>query len=525
MNKKIMNGLAAIAMISMTACSSFLDENPKSNLSSEGYLVSEAQAKSNVNYLYRTGAPTFDTGNGAYYGTNGMLGGYLTGYFKSEYAGQEQIVGESQTLSRTVSNCNSYMESLWQSAYRAINVANYSIKYTSSKYMDESVANQYIAEAKFFRAYNYFYLVKIFGDVPFYTEPFESATGDLMLSRTDKKTIYAQVVQDLKDAASVLPNKAFYDNSLRLTSNVANALLAEVYLQMSGYPINENHYADAAAAAKAVISSGKHSLTTNSDLGANSAYNKLRTIDGLPEVIYAYEYAVGISNATYRCAWAFPNAFSAYFKVTICVNVYGLVNGIENMYNDSEDLRHQPNQFFHWNYVFPGETTAKSLGATCNWYFYDADCLLNTAKGGKDANIIRYPEMLLIAAEGIAQSSGVTSEAVNYLAQVKARASMTGKTASDYSASLSALSKDAFIKEIWAERLREFPLEFKIWDDCVRTQMFPTFSADNKGKVTFVNLIGAKNGNGYTIKESDMYFPLPYSEIQRDPNLTQNTGY
>ncbi len=88
MNKKIMNGLAAIAMISMTACNSFLDENPKSNLSSEGYLVSEAQAKSNVNYLYRTGAPTFDAGNGAYYGTNGMLGGYLTGYFKSEYAGQ-----------------------------------------------------------------------------------------------------------------------------------------------------------------------------------------------------------------------------------------------------------------------------------------------------------------------------------------------------------------------------------------------------------------------------------------------------
>ena len=79
-------------------------------------------------------------------------------------------------------------------------------------------------------------------------------------------------------------------------------MLAEVYLQMSGYPINENHYADAATAAKAVISSGKHSLTANSDMGANSAYNKLRTTDGLPEVIYAYEYAVGISNATYRCA-------------------------------------------------------------------------------------------------------------------------------------------------------------------------------------------------------------------------------
>ena len=99
--------------------------------------------------------------------------------------------------------------------------------------MSETVAQKYIAEAKFFRAYNYFYLVKTFGDVPFYTEPYESATGDLYLSRTDSKTVYAQIIQDLKDAAAVLPNTAFYDNSCRVTSNVANAMLAKVYLQTS----------------------------------------------------------------------------------------------------------------------------------------------------------------------------------------------------------------------------------------------------------------------------------------------------
>ena len=524
--KKIISAFLGVSILtSLAACSSFLDENPKSDLSSEGYLVSEAQAKSNVTYLYRTGAPTFNTGNGAYYGTHGMLGGYLTGYFTSEYAGQEIIVGASQKLSRTVDDCNDQMNSLWENSYKAINVANYSIKYTSSDNMSETVAQKYIAEAKFFRAYNYFYLVKTFGDVPFYTEPYESATGDLYLSRTDSKTVYAQIIQDLKDAVAVLPNTAFYDNSCRVTSNVANAMLAKVYLQMSGYPINEDHYADAAAAAKSVISSGKHSLTPNGDLTANSAYNKLRTTDGLPEVIYAYEYEAGISYATYRAAWAFPNAFSTYFKITICDNVYGLSNGIENMYDDSEDLRHQPNQFFHWSYTFPGQTTSTSLGQTCTWYFFNEECMLSTAQSSKDANIIRYPEMLLTAAEGIARTSGVTSEAAGYLAQVKARASLTGKTAAEFEAELLLLSKDNFIKEVLAERLREFPLEFLIWDDCVRTQLYPTFSATNKGEVTFVNLIGAKNGNGYTVKESDMLWPLPYSEIQRNPNLTQNAGY
>lgn len=527
--KKIISAFLGVSMLtSLAACSSFLDENPKSDLSSEGYLVSEAQAKSNATYLYRTGAPTYDTGNGAYYGCHGMLGGYLTGYFTSEYAGQELTVGASQDLNRTADNCNDQMNDLWENAYKVINVANYSIKYTSSDNMSESVAEHYIAEAKFFRAYNYFYLVKTFGDVPFYTEPYESATGDLYLSRTDSKTVYAQIVQDLKDAAAVLPDVTFYDNGCRITSDVANAMLAKVYLQMSGYPINEDHYADAAALAKVIISSGKHSLTTSTDFSNNSAYNKLRTTDALPEVIYAYEYQAGITDsyATYRAAWAFPNAFSTYFKITICDNVYGLSNGIENMYDDSEDLRHQPNQFFHWSYTFPGQTTPTNLGQTCNWYFFNEECMLSTAQSSKDANIIRYPEMLLIAAEGLVKASGsVTAEAAGYLAQVKARVSLTGKTVSEYQNQLLTLSANDFIEEVWSERLREFPLEFLIWDDCVRTQKYPIFSATNKGQVTFVNLIGATNGNGYTIKESDMLWPLPYSEIQRNPNLTQNEGY
>lgn len=75
------------------------------------------------------------------------------------------------------------------------------------------------------------------------------------------------------------------------------------------------------------------------------------------------------------------------------------------------------------------------------------------------------------------------------------------------------------------ERLREFPLEMKIWDDCVRTGKFPQISATNKGEVQFVDLIGAKNGSGATFKATDLYWPIPVNEIQRNPNLTQNEGY
>ena len=46
-----------------------------------------------------------------------------------------------------------------------------------------------------------------------------------------------------------------------------------------------------------------------------------------------------------------------------------------------------------------------------------------------------------------------------------------------------------------------------------------------KGEVQFVDLIGAKNGSGATFKATDLYWPIPVNEIQRNPNLTQNEGY
>ena len=132
---------------------------------------------------------------------------------------------------------------------------------------------------------------------------------------------------------------------------------------------------------------------------------------------------------------------------------------------------------------------------------------------------------MLDAAESIAQSQGVTAEAAGYLAQVKARANMEGKTVAAITAELQKLGKQAFIEECWTERLREFPLEFKIWDDCLRTGKFPVISSTEKGKVTYVDLVGAKNASGATFKSSDLLWPISLNEMQRNPSLTQNEGY
>ena len=299
-------------------------------------------------------------------------------------------------------------------------------------------------------------------------------------------------------------------------------VLADVYMRLG-------QYNNAVPVLEDVIDSGMFSLTTNDDLGMNSAYNKLRANDDLPEVIYAREYDGSISNNGNVPVHAFNLASAAFFAASstgnhysLWVNVYGVSERYLNVYEDN-DLRGQMNQFFHRTYTHPVDGT--TLDMLCNWYYYDEDAILNTGVGTKDWNFYRYAETLLSAAECIAQSTGVTADAANYLAQVKARANMDGATVDEIAADLQGLGQQAFIEECWKERLREFPLEMKIWDDCVRTMKFPSISTTNKGEVQFVDLIGAQNGSGATFKDTDLYWPIPINEIQRNPNLEQNPGY
>ncbi len=520
MKKNILTMVVACAsVVGLGACSDFLDENPKSSLTGGAFYKTESQAQSNVNYLYRTGASNKLTNAGsAYIGPFASVEGTLTGYFTNSYEGQELVCKYSRELTRqqNTMTVSVTMDGVWDDCYKAINVANGAIKYIPGIAMSESVADRLVAEAKFFRAFNYFYLVKIFGDVPLTTEPYESM-DNLYLERTSTDQIYSLIESDLKEAVNVLPATKFYDNGNRITKYAAAMVLTHVYMQ-------QGKYAEAASSVKTVIDS-PHSLTTNDDLALNSAYNKIRSTDGLDETVWAYEYDNTISSGGWWPTYAFSSSATAVFGTySIFERVYGPTDQFLNVY-DANDLRIRPNQFFHWDYTNPNNGKTWTSDVAGCWFWYDEDALLNTGRSAKDKDLYRYAEALLDAAESIAQSQGVTAEAAGYLAQIKARANTEGKTAAAIASELQSLGKQAFIEECWTERLREFPLEFKIWDDCLRTKKFPVISTTEKGKVTYVDLVGAQNASGATFKSSDLLWPISLNEMQRNPNLTQNDGY
>lgn len=177
------------------------------------------------------------------------------------------------------------------------------------------------------------------------------------------------------------------------------------------------------------------------------AFNKLRTQDDIDEVVYSREYDATVSNSSWFPTYAFNGTATAVFSTySIFERVFGPTNQFLNVYA-TNDLRIQPNQFFHWEYTNPNTGVQwKSEDAAGCWYYYDEEALLNTGIGTKDFNVYRYAEALLNGAEAIAQSSGVTVEAAGYLAQVQARSNMEGKTVAQLTSELQSLSKEAFIQ-------------------------------------------------------------------------------
>ncbi|MFC2759156.1 RagB/SusD family nutrient uptake outer membrane protein [Hallella multisaccharivorax] len=528
--------IAACVGLLLSSCNSWLEEHPESILTRQDFNKTEEHFLGQVNYLYRTGFVTkYSNAGSAYIGPFASVTSMLTGYFRNSYEGQENVCLYSRQLTRQneTNNVSGTMDGVWDDCYDAINVANSVISNINAEGVSVSAdaKTQYVGEAKFFRAMNYFYLVKTFGDIPLTLTNYYSASQEMGLARTAKADVMKQVVSDLKDAVSSLPAKTWQSDAHRITKYVAEMGLTDVYMY-------QGDYANAASTAKDIIKSGLYQLTQNTDRGLNSAFNKLRTTDDLPEVIYAQEFDNTVATSGWWPTYAFTSSATSVFdKYAITERAFGPYGRYLNIYT-SQDLRGQEKQFFATSYTNPvnGKTWTMPVasGVTSDspdyynqigcWYYFDEEAMESTGRGTKDWNVYRYAETLLDAAEAIAQSSGVTAEAAGYLAQVQSRA--LGESEATLTSRLQSLPKEKFIETCWTERLREFPLEFKIWDDCVRTGKFPVISNTmHSGEVTYVDLVGATNGSGAKFKQSDLLWPISLNEIQRNPKLTQNDGY
>lgn len=517
--------LAGAIMSMIYSCKDEVDSIPDAPEAESKYSGAE-EAEYEVDALYRIGAPTFYGKNSLVEGPVMCMGGFMSGLFDNESKKEADFCRISQLLKMDAANIAPMTERIWENAYQAIYKANKAIdNIPRTKELSEERRCRLAAEASFFRAFNYFCLAKHFGGVPL-VQSSEIDYETSMLPRANVGDVYRLIVNDLKSSVSNLPDSAFTENNFRIGRNAVETLLADVYLTMSGYPLKQSYYREAAEMARRVINGGKHLLTPNGVSDEESAYNILRTEDRNLEYIYSYQ--IDERNADEALmAFSLPKEAAGWdaTKVKATNKVYMPTKEYLNVYDSVYDLRRHEQQFFHsfYKYERQGKTIIQTFPQAC-YLWLDKEGLQHTGASNKDIPIYRYAEILLIAAEAIANAEGVTPEAVNYLTEVRARAYSKSSRA-EISGKLSSLSKEQFVEQVWMERMREFPFEMKLWADIQRTRKYPVTSAENKGNAEFVNVVGAVNPWGAVIEEKHLLLPLSEKMLSENPLCKQNPGY
>ena len=409
----------------------------------------------------------------------------------------------------TYTPVNSTLADLWQSAYEGVNRANYLYQYKDKNKAGETISfagkDAMYGEVYFLRAYYYFTLVKMFGDVPLFTDRRLGVEDTRTLTRTAKTAVYAQIETDLKNAITVLP--VVQTEKGRATKYAAQALLGKVYLY-------QNKYTDAAAMLENVI--GKYSLVSD--------FNSIFLLAGEngPESVFEIQY----SNGTATYDWGHPTRNQGNLLVQQ-VGVRGL-SGINGMPYASGWSTNLPTQNLAAAFTAGDKRKAATIfdieayktanpayninylvAPYRNTGMYDQKFLprLGETSGQLELNYtnnfrtIRYADVLLMAAEANNKATATDDvKAQTYLNLVRRRA--FGDNTHDIAATGSTLY-DAILNE----RRLELAMEGERFFDLVRTGKAATV-------LTPLGFVAGKHE----------LFPIPQTEIDVS-GLTQNPGY
>jgi hypothetical protein len=332
----------------------------------------------------------------------------------------------------------------------------------SSTQLTDSLRKQLEGEMKFARAFFYFYLTNLFGDVPLVTHT--SYQQNATLPRTPVTEVYNQILSDLNAAKSLLATSYATNSRARPNKWVASALLAKVNLYLGKWSAAEME-------ATEIINSGMYSL--NADLNSVFLIPSLETLWQLPSPNETINTAQGgtfvPSSTTTR-----PN-----FAVTD-----SLLNNFES--GDQRRLK--------WLKT----NTVNSIAYTYPFKYKSRQ----TASPVAEYNVVfRLAELYLIRGEAAARMGHISAGADD-LNKVRIRAGLPSRNFQSADELLSAISRERRIELFteWGNR----------WFDLKRSGMIDSI------------MTAAKGSNW---QATDALYPIPQAEIELNPFLTQNPGY
>jgi starch-binding outer membrane protein, SusD/RagB family len=479
------------------ACTDWLSLKPENNIIKENYWISKENVHSAIVGCYAS-----------------LLESDLTSkLFLWGEIRTDELEGNLVTISSDFKNI---MEGIitpqngvfnWKSIYKSINLCNTVLAFAKvARQNDPTYTYEQLradeAEALGLRSLLYFYLARVYGDVPLIKDAIVSDDQDIYLPKNSQGEIIRQIINDLDTAElyiSTTYNRIDYDKG-RLTRFGINALQADVYLWNS-------EYENSVKACNKIINSGQFGLVATADtsLGNNEWFNSIFVNGNSNESIFEFQFNPTKTNPFYDYfhpsgrKYFMANAFVAFDE-----GLFSSVNGYQ------PDLRAKLASSFTidqniWKYLglsTNGTTLRASTSFYAHWIVY------------------RLADVLLLKAEALNQL-GLSQEAINILYQIQDRA---------YSprSEVEPGNKDELADLILAERQKELLFEGKRWFDVLRNSRRDKYRRMEVIHNMINNYAAANLQNELKKRFTDtlsLYFPLPQSEIDANPNLIQNKYY
>ena len=554
----------AASMLSLTSCGDFLDEDPKGQLNPDTFYTIEDDYTAGVNTLY-------DKVNQTQSWTNPMYPQWQGDDITANPGSNKQACAALDAFDSD--GANKGVTEAWTQHYAVIKTANLIIEGSEKFPGDKAKIATALGNAHFWRAYSYYYLVRVFGKLPIITktniEQFDAQPSEI-------EKVYELIVQDLKDAINELPTgydkepARLFGVDVWATKQAAQSTLAAVYMSMAGYPLNKGteYYKLAAELAKDVITNnGTYGFILNPDwkevysMGNNYNMETVLGINNDAKGWWDHDSQLssccrfeGLGDGGWGDAWgeiAFwkrypegPRKNAIYApKVTFQETI------TEKIGNEEVKKDKISKAVYWWELDNNGKPVVDAYHPMFTIFTVNADEKGNMLKQPYDYmginykgmvndrrhNLIRYSEVLLWYAESAARAGlSDLTEAKNCLKQVRSRAvtdveNVTlgdGTTVKIDNMSAAQLAEACYIEHGWEVAGNWVSMVTRRSDELRMDELKKNFEY----RVANAPIVVAKEGGKeYTAKESvtvkgtwsedRIYCPYPTTDGEKNPNL------
>jgi len=428
---------------------------------------------------------------------------------------------------------NGMVDAMWPRAFEAIASANLAIEGVTFIEASEENKNALIAEGRFLRAFVYYHMVRLYGEIPYIDYIFENANDGFTVAQDDISTIYEKIITDLEYAKEWLPD----DQGIRSrpSKGTAAAFLASVHLTNESW---QNAYDEA----KYVID---NKALFGYDLAAdfqdlfNAGPAGSASIQDQPDVAMEFVFSIDFRGQDESSLSGFGNYTRDYIPSVTGIrgderhpNGEGWSVAVPTLavYNnwDYRDYRKTVSldsvtimgdtltSFIYWDQA----SRAVARPHIAKYFRYFGDAGLNGRDSDFNYAAMRYSEVLLIAAEALTELNvGGTAEAADYINEVRQRARReldddSGNDSPIPTNVTAGLDYASFLNVVLEERRLELAFEFKRWYDIVRRRI---------GDQAF-GPTGLEPNANFT-PARDYLFPKSQVEISLNENIKQNDGY